>query len=234
MIEGEAGEFCRFCGDFLIDCQTMRLIRCFGDEAVVNISNHIEAVAAGCLYGGASVSSVEFPSDCRVSVFGESAFAYCSLRQSICIPSSLERIGNSGFQICEKLSDVTFERGSKMSTLAKSAFFGCSALESICCIPSSIEQIPKNCFYMCRHLSNLTFGRGSRITILGEDAFSFCMSLQSICIPPSICLAASIETIAGDCFRGCESLVSIVLKPGSTLSAESLSRLRSKYEVALK
>jgi hypothetical protein len=49
-------------------------------------------------------------------------------------------LGKSCFHGCKSLSTVTFECGSKLSSIAESAFPRCSSLSSICC-PSSLQTI---------------------------------------------------------------------------------------------
>jgi hypothetical protein len=45
---------------------------------------------------------------------GESAFERCSSLRSICIPSSVESIPELCFKDCTRLSNLTFEAGSKL------------------------------------------------------------------------------------------------------------------------
>jgi hypothetical protein len=70
----------------------------------------------------------------------DSAVSSCSSLRSICIPSSVEKLGKDCFSLCESLSTVTFESGSKLSSIEEFAFAYCSSLSSIC-IPSSLKTI---------------------------------------------------------------------------------------------
>jgi hypothetical protein len=60
---------------------------------------------------------------------------------------------------------VTFESGSLLSGLGKSAFLCCSSLSSMC-IPSSVEVLREGCFYGCTALSNVTFESGSTFSFV--------------------------------------------------------------------
>jgi hypothetical protein len=120
---------------------------------------------------------------------------------------------------------VTFERGSRLSTLGRFAFAECKSLQSIC-IPSSVETVVRFCFRYCSRLSVLTFESGSRISNFGRGAFAQYSSLRSIC------LLSSLTGVQKTCFRGCARLERVVLEAGSRLRADSLSKLRSKFEVS--
>jgi hypothetical protein len=60
---------------------------------------------------------VTFESGCKLSRIGRSAFWRCSSLSSICIPSSVEQLCASCFADCNGLSSVTFESGSKLSSV---------------------------------------------------------------------------------------------------------------------
>jgi hypothetical protein len=95
---------------------------------------------------------VTFESGTNISILGKSAFQGCSSLQSICIPSSIQIIGDFCFSECEAMSDLTFESGCQVSILGDSACSACSRLQAVC-IPSSIETICSSCFEGCSHLS---------------------------------------------------------------------------------
>jgi hypothetical protein len=103
---------------------------------------------------------------------------------SICIPSSVDRLCQLCFSRCEALSVVTFERGSPLSRIDRSAFFNCLSLSSIC-IPSSVRQLRDRFFQACRSLQEATFESGSKVSRVGDCAFESCPSLSLIRIPSS-------------------------------------------------
>jgi hypothetical protein len=161
---------------------------------------------------------VEFESGCRISILSKSAFDNSSL-ESICIPSSVETIGESCFRCCRYLANVTFEPKAKLADIGKSAFTGCSSLRSIC-LPAQIKTIAKSCFKDCQVLSDVTFESGCKIASLGDLVFENSSSLRSICIP------SSIETISKSCFKNCPNFECIFLEDGYKLSVESLQELQ--------
>jgi hypothetical protein len=58
----------------------------------------------------------------------------------MCIPSSVETIGEFCFRECQSLSDLTFEAGSAISHIGNLAFTDCWSLPSIC-IPAGLRQL---------------------------------------------------------------------------------------------
>jgi hypothetical protein len=67
------------------------------------------------------------------------------------------------------LNSVTFEEGSKLSSIANSAFIRCSSLQSIT-IPASVVTIGQTSFAGCTKLSSVTIGES--VTGIGVSAFS--------------------------------------------------------------
>jgi hypothetical protein len=65
---------------------------------------------------------------------------FINFKLTICIPSSVEKIGRDCFVGCQSLSTITFESGSQLSSLSEYAFWSCLSLSSIFC-PSSLQTI---------------------------------------------------------------------------------------------
>jgi hypothetical protein len=61
------------------------------------------------------IPSVSFESDSKLSRIEASAFENCHVLCSICIPASVEIIGEECFSECHNLSRVVFGSGSKLS-----------------------------------------------------------------------------------------------------------------------
>jgi hypothetical protein len=61
--------------------------------------------------------------------------------------------------MCKNLSNLTFEPGSRLSSLGESAFEHCSSLQSIC-VPGFLETISPSCFADCENLVSLVFEGG--------------------------------------------------------------------------
>jgi hypothetical protein len=69
------------------------------------------------------------------------SFSSCPKLLSICIPSSVETLGHMAFAECRSLSTVTFESGSKLTTVdGREVFQGCYSLASLF-IPSVLCEL---------------------------------------------------------------------------------------------
>jgi hypothetical protein len=113
------------------------------------------------------------------------SFANCSSLSSICIPSSVEKIGRACFKSCLSLRAVQFGSESKLQKLCSDCFQDCSSLQSIT-IPRSVEKTERNCFGKCCSLSEVLFESNSELRDLEAGAFLGCWSLRSICLPSSM------------------------------------------------
>ena len=102
---------------------------------------------------------------------------------SITLPFSLTSIGDNAFYYCDSLTSVTFESGSQLTSIGKSAFSR-TAITSIT-IPSSVISIGNNAFTSCENLRNVTFESGSQLTSIGQEAF-YSSPIASITIPSSV------------------------------------------------
>jgi hypothetical protein len=95
-----------------------------------------------------SLSSFAFESGSKLNRIGKGAFSGCASLESICIPASIEIVGEKCFYECTSLSSFAFEPGSKLNRIGKEAFSGCASLESIC-IPASVRSLPLGCLHDC-------------------------------------------------------------------------------------
>ena len=75
---------------------------------------------------------------------------------SITIPKSITSIGANAFYKCTALTEVTFEKNSKLTTIWGSAFSYCSSLESII-IPKEVTGVKSYAFSRCSSLTSVTF-----------------------------------------------------------------------------
>lgn len=94
-----------------------------------------------------------------------------------------------------------------ITSIGKSAFFGCSGITSIV-LPNSVENIGEDAFGNCMELQNVTFG--SRVTSIGNGAFSNCQGLKSVTIPDSV------KSIEDTVFFNCQNLQNITIGNGAT------------------
>jgi hypothetical protein len=122
------------------------------------------------------------------------------------IPSSVEKIKNSGFSRCTSLNEIVFSSESHLNRIE--GFQGCTSLCRIE-IPSSVEKIKNSGFPRCTSLNEIVFSSESHLKDI--DGFGGCTSLCRIEIP------SSVESIGDNGFSGCTSLNEIVFSSDSHL-----------------
>jgi hypothetical protein len=135
---------------------------------------------------------------------------YLGSEGTVSIPKTIERLGFGSFYLNETISNVVFESGSRLCSIKRSAFSGCSFLSSIC-IPASVRKLGRSCFFRCKSLSTVTFESGSTLSTIKISAFSYCSSLSSICIP------ASVRWLGNECFSHCASLSTVTFESSAML-----------------
>lgn len=99
------------------------------------------------------------------------------------IPANVVTIGTGAFQTCEKLQKVTFEQGSLLETIEKSAFGDCLELANIS-FPASLKSLGKTAFTNCRALTSVALPEG--INTIFTGTFTNCMSLTEISLPSTL------------------------------------------------
>jgi hypothetical protein len=89
--------------------------------------------------------------------------------RSLCIPASVEEIGEDCFRCSTCVDHVTFEPGSQLRILRRGAFLG-STIHSIH-IPPGVTALCERCLDSCESLSIVTCLPGSQLTEIGRWAF---------------------------------------------------------------
>lgn len=129
----------------------------------------------------------------------DEVFAGCNY-QSVSLPDSVERIGNSLFENSKNLQRVKLP--AMITDLPPYLFAGCSSLNKIT-MPNQLNGFSEGLFYGCSSLEEIPFRLG--ISELPENVFAGCSSIKSIVLPNSITKICSLA------FANCTSLESIVL-----------------------
>ncbi len=156
----------------------------------IDIPASVEIIEEAAFYNCPLLATVIFENGSNLKTikgnyYANGSFSKCRALTSIEIPSQVEIIGEEAFQDCTSLEIVTFEKGSILKTIDKSAFSNCTALSSIQ-IPATIESIEYRGFSGCSSLTAVSFGQNTNLSTIGEFAFSNCKSLISIEIPANV------------------------------------------------
>ena len=141
----------------------------------IEIPASVESIGVAAFWGCKRLASVTFEHSSKLKSIGGGwsspyggfsygAFLYCSSLTSIKIPASVETIGASAFKGCIKLTTVTFEKESRLTTIegyydygykaAHGTFTNCFALTTIE-LPASIKTIETYSFSGCGKLANI-------------------------------------------------------------------------------
>jgi hypothetical protein len=166
-------------------------------RTATQICGESDTLSIGCLK---SIQFIAFEFKSGLSQIGAESFAnYLSLR-SICVPASVEFLGERSFSSCNPLSSLTFESGSKLTRIEANAFYCCSSLKSIC-LPASVEFLGERSFLSCDSLSSLTFESGSKLTRIEANALFCSPSLKAICLPASVEFLVRVHSLCAIHFR---------------------------------
>lgn len=134
-------------------------------------------------------------------------FAFSSMKiESVYIPKSIKKWGESAFFMCTKLKEVFIEDGLKV--LGKNMFMCCKEMDRIV-FPESIKYIPEKMFYECKALKDINFP--SSLVGIGDSAFYRCESIERIKLP------STLVGLSDDTFSDCYSLSEVTIPEGVTV-----------------
>jgi len=130
---------------------------------------------------------------------------------SVTIPDSVTVIGESAFELCEKLTSVKMGKGVK--NIGWGAFGSCQSLKSIT-IPSGVKNIESFTFKGCTGLTSVTIPK--TVTSIGQEAFNRCTGLKSVTIQ------SGVKSIGYSAFKDCKNLKTVsvsesvsIIEPGA-------------------
>lgn len=155
-----------------------------------------------------------------VREIGESAFKGCNALVRAVLPASLIKIGEKAFLHCTQLREVEMKKSilppGRLS-IGRSAFSGCSLLETVT-IPPTLAEIGDGAFFGCDRLKRLApsgqqengvyLPRGFRK--LGDAAFGECSSL------PSLHFASPPKYFAPTAMKNCRLLKAVTIHDRKT------------------
>lgn len=114
----------------------------------------------------------------------------------------LERIGESAFADCTKLSIVHVQGA---ATIEKEAFQGDTAILDELDVRGA-ETIGEGAFKGCTGMTDILLGES--LEALGKEAFMQCGALETLILPESL------ESLGEGCFRGCRTLRTLNIPKG--------------------
>lgn len=134
-----------------------------------------------------------------IEVIEDEAFFRSSIK-GIKLPSTLVKIGNNAFVLCDKLEEIIIP--DTVNEIGYGAFKSCNSLVSII-LPNQLVEIKQELFAECVNLENIVIPND--VTIIGSSAFEGCSNLENFNLP------LNIERIEGYAFSGCSKITNIEL-----------------------
>jgi hypothetical protein len=151
----------------------------------VNAANLVYSSLNGILFNKAQTILIRFPLaqggsyliPNSVNRVGETAFEGCSALTQLTVPGNVNSIGTNAFAQCYGLSNVNLGNG--IVDIGSSAFANCWRITNII-IPDSVITIGSEAFSGCFGIVNVTLGNG--LTELGYRALSSCEGVTNFTV----------------------------------------------------
>lgn len=151
---------------------------------------------------------------------------YAGSQEVVVIPQEVTSIHNNAFYYLEpqnNLKEVVLHN--KITSIGKSAFIDCDALETVT-IPSSVKTVNKKAFSGCDNLKTVTLEQG--VDSIEKKAFYKCKNLETITIP------GSVTTVGKLAFSCCDSLKSVTFEQGvTTIDEKAFYKCRNIEEIII-
>ena len=182
-------------------------------------NNNYSSDTDGILYNKEKTKLIQYPLGNErteytisnsVTIIGSISFSFSKLI-TINIPKSVKTIEGEAFENCSKLTTLTFEYKSEITSIGDYAFFVCESLKSVN-IPKSVETIGNYAFSQCTSLTSVTFSDNPSLNSIKDYAFKNCQSLTSISIPKSV------TSIGSYSFEECSNLACVSYEGKGQLS----------------
>ena len=152
-----------------------------------------------CFYGCKQLQSVELPN--TLERIGESAFSYCESLTTIDFPQDLTDIGDSAFSNCKGLTTINLPQN--LSNIGYSVFRSCIMLNNVV-LPENLISINISAFIDCKNLKNISFNE--YLESIENDAFARSGIERFDC---SNCY--NLYSIGTAAFEGCSNLSEVIL-----------------------
>lgn len=180
----------------------------------------------GMFYMDESLEKITFEEGCKLTSFGKNVqyLLYgCKSLKEFTVPASIETIPERCFYNSQYLETIRFEKGSKVESIGKEAFYACYALKDVelaeglttigesafrnldqmekLVIPGTVTTIGICAFYDCDGLQEIAIP--DSVTSIGKAAFAYCDNVTNIQLP------SQLETIEEQAFMGCSKVTSL-------------------------
>lgn len=207
---------------------------CCESIKTLNIPSTLVEIGDYALYGLNSIESFNvhennkyFSSDGSGILFSKDKtilikYPVSSKAESYTVPSSVKKIKEIAFLGANNLKTVTFERGSSLYEIEKSAFSNCNGIKKIV-LPDALHIIGEDAFFACENLSEIVLSKNlqsiparafylstisqieipSSVKSIGDEAFCMCKKLKNVSIPEGT------EVLGNNVFMYCQNLESV-------------------------
>lgn len=113
----------------------------------------------------------------------------------------IKEISANAFKNNKKIKVFTI--GKYVTTIGKSAFYGCTSLQKVK-KGANVQKIGDKAFYGCKKLTSISMS--AKLTTIGKSAFYKCTALKKITLP------SKVKKIGSKAFYGCKNLKNITIK----------------------
>ena len=174
----------------------------------VTIGARMASIPMGQFSGNTSLKTVHFNTitvddvTYGTKTIGNKAFNGCTALATVEWPSTLEEIGTDAtdesigaFQNTALSGELDLS-GTKVKTIGKEAFDGCSAITSVKFNNNTLEVIAGEAFHGTG-LTSVTLTNASKLRKIGFEAFEDCANLTTFNFPEG----STLTEIGNDCFR---------------------------------
>ena len=155
-----------------------------------------------------------------------SAFNGCDNIESITVPNTVEKLGVNAIAGNLNLKSITFETGSKLTTIENGALSDNGKLEAIT-IPASVKNIDDYILGWNYSLATVEFEEGTTLDNIGKGMFFRDESLASITLP------STVTVINDEAFYNCKALIEIDLSNIDEIGAYAFYNCASLKEAIL-
>lgn len=178
-----------------------------GRNGECSLPSGLRAIAPYAFYK-AKITAIDVPES--VEAVGKSAFERCDKLTRINLPDAVTELPEKLFSDCTSLRDI--EMGS-VSMMGEKAFYNCQSLPSFTLV-GTLTSLPKSAFENCKSLQRVVLPE--QLTSIGEKAFHECNALREIEFSDRL------TQIGKQAFDRCYALESVTLPDGVTFIDEKV------------